>query len=173
MNPNGFGAPASSGARRFIVDIPSGHTAEVRICEDLGFDPDSEGSGVIVERAGMTRKTWIEIRDFARDDFNRRLKDLGQKPGSWRAGIVPLDRFLGRELCVLAWAADQAALEQCPTIGQRWSALRPEERWWLFWMASAEAGRAGQRYRGWRRAIYHALSDGRASRLLSSIPASG
>jgi hypothetical protein len=36
----------------------------------------------------------------------------------------------------------------------------PEERWWLFAMTVAEAGLPEDTQRGWRRALFHALSDG-------------
>jgi hypothetical protein len=42
----------------------------------------------------------------------------------------------------------------------RTAALRPEERWWLFAMTVAEAGLPEDTQRGWRRALFHALSDG-------------
>ena len=41
-----------------------------------------------------------------------------------------------------------------------WAALRPEERWWLFAMTAAEAGMPEDTQRGWRRALFLALSDG-------------
>jgi len=42
------------------------------------------------------------------------------------------------------------------------AALLPEERWWLFAMTVAEAGLPEDGERGWRRALYAALSDGNA-----------
>ncbi|NJM00412.1 MAG: DUF3780 domain-containing protein, partial [Synechococcaceae cyanobacterium SM2_3_2] len=47
-----------------------------------------------------------------------------------------------------------------PVICSRWAALRPEERWWLFSMTVAEAGLPEDTDRGWRRALFLALSDG-------------
>ena len=71
-----------------------------------------------------------------------------------------MDRLLGKELCVLAWAAETANTEQLPVICSKWAALRPEERWWLFAMTVAESGLPEDTHRGWRRALFHALSDG-------------
>jgi hypothetical protein len=71
-----------------------------------------------------------------------------------------VERLLGKELCVLAWAAETANDEQIPVICSKWAALRPEERWWLFSMTVAEAGLPEDTQRGWRRALFHALSDG-------------
>ena len=61
---------------------------------------------------------------------------------------------------MLAWAAEMANDEQLPVIGSKWAALRPEERWWLFSMTVAEAGLPDDTQRGWRRALFFALSDG-------------
>ena len=47
-------------------------------------------------------------------------------------------------------------------ICTKWAALRPEERWWLFSTTAAEGGLAQDRERGWRKALYYALSDGDA-----------
>ena len=49
---------------------------------------------------------------------------------------------------------------QLTIIGSKWAALRPEERWWLFAMTVAEVGLPEDTQRGWRRALYHALSNG-------------
>ena len=73
---------------------------------------------------------------------------------------MKLDRFLGKELCVLGWAAEHAKPEECIIICQKWLALRPEERWWLYSKTASEAGLEDQYDRGWRKALYCALSDG-------------
>jgi hypothetical protein len=80
--------------------------------------------------------------------------------GRWHIGTNLVDRLLGKELCVLAWSAETANDEQIPVICSKWAALRPEERWWLFAMTVAEAGLPEDTQRGWRRALFHALSDG-------------
>ncbi len=80
--------------------------------------------------------------------------------GRWHSGTNLVDRLLGKELCVLAWAAETATAEQLPIVCSKWAALRPEERWWLFAMTVAEAGLPEDTQRGWRRALFHALSDG-------------
>ncbi|NCB39856.1 MAG: DUF3780 domain-containing protein, partial [Erysipelotrichia bacterium] len=107
----------------------------------------------------------LDHRDDARRDFNTRLKAKKLSSGSWNTGTVKLDRFLGRELCVLAWAAEHASAEECGIIAQKWLALRPEERWWLYAKTAAEAGNATQTTRGWRKALYCSLSDGTSIRL--------
>jgi hypothetical protein len=76
-----------------------------------------------------------------------------------------MDRFLGRELCVLVWAAEHATPEECRIIAQKWMALRPEERWWLYSKTASEAGLADQMNKGWHKALYCALSDSSAIRV--------
>src|SRR5207244_9397035 len=80
--------------------------------------------------------------------------------GGWHSGTNLVDRLLGKELCVLGWAAETANDDQLPVIASKWAALRPEERWWLFSMTVAEAGLPEDTQRGWRRALFLALSDG-------------
>ena len=108
----------------------------------------------------LKRPVWSAIADIARREFNDRLKAAKVTVGRWHTGTNLVDRLLGKELCVLAWAAETANEEQLPVICSKWAALRPEERWWLFAMTVAEAGMPEDTQRGWRRALFHALSDG-------------
>ena len=65
---------------------------------------------------------------------------------------------------MLAWAAEHAnSVDECKAIAAKWSALRPEERWWLFSQTVAEAGLADDKDGGWRKALYYALSSGRVT----------
>ncbi len=155
-----FGAPAAFGMHHFYVEIPTGPRDAVSIYEDYGFDGDESRRETTECRVILARELWTRIRDDARRDFNGRLKAKKQKTGTWKTGIVKLDRFLGRELCILAWAAEHASPDDCLIICQKWLALRPEERWWLYSKTASEAGLAEQTRRGWRKALYCALSDG-------------
>lgn len=155
-----FGAPSEFGMHHFYVEIPDAPKDAVRIYEDFGFDGE-EGRRETVEcRLILARELWTKIRDDARRDFNTRLKAKKLSTGSWTTGKIKLERFLGRELCVLGWAAEHASPEECLIICQKWSALRPEERWWLYSKTASEARMDNQTQRGWRKAIYCALSDG-------------
>lgn len=154
-----FGAPAEFGAHHFHVVIPAGPRDAIEIIEDFGFDGGELNRETEVCRVILARELWTKIRDEARREFNARLKQEKMPTGSWGIGKTKLDRFLGRELCVLAWAAEHASRDECAVICQKWLALRPEERWWLFAKTAAEAGKAGDTLRGWRKALYCALSD--------------
>ena len=155
-----FGAPAAFGTHVFRVEIPQARTADVLIVEDYGY---SEYEGDIPrdeERVLVVRRVWSKIADVARREFNERLKATKQRTSRWHSGTNLVERLLGRELCVLAWAAERASREELPVIGTKWAALRPEERWWLFMVTVAEAGLPDDHQRGWRRALHLALADG-------------
>ena len=155
-----FAAPTEFGRHHFYVEIPTAPREAILIHEDYGFDGDEGRRETSECRVILARELWNKIRDDARRDFNARLKAKKQSTGTWNTGQVKLDRFLGRELCILAWAAEHATRQECAIICQKWLALRPEERWWFYAKTAAEARLAQQTERGWRKALYSALSDG-------------
>ncbi len=155
-----FGAPDHFGAHLFRVLIPTARKNSVLIIEDYGHLGDEGGIPREEERVVLKRPVWSAIADSARREFNGRLKAAKVRVGRWHTGTNLVDRLLGKELCVLAWAAETANPDQLPVICSKWAALRPEERWWLFAMTVAEAGLPEDKNRGWRRALFHALSDG-------------
>lgn len=155
-----FGAPSSFGAHLFRVEIPASRNESVSIVEDYGYRGLEGGIPRDEERVILARELWSAIADTSRREFNDRLKAAKVSVGRWHTGTNLVDRLLGKELCVLAWAAETAMPDQVPVICSKWAALRPEERWWLFAMTVAEAGMPADTQRGWRRALFHALSDG-------------
>jgi hypothetical protein len=154
-----FGAPHTFGAHVFQVEIPDLRRASVVIVEDYGYRGGEGGIPHDVQRVVLRRPVWSAIADIARRDFNDRLKAAKVPPGRWHTGTNRVDRLLGKELCVLAWAAETANSAQLPIVCSKWAALRPEERWWLFAMTVAETGLPEDTERGWRRALFLALSD--------------
>lgn len=155
-----FGAPDKFGAHVFRVEIPANRTQSVTIVENYGYRGEQEGAPLEETRVILRRPVWSTIADTARREFNERLKAAKVRTGRWHTGDNLVDRLLGKELCVLAWAAETANDEQLLIICSKWAALRPEERWWLFAMTVAEAGLSQDTERGWRRALFFALSDG-------------
>lgn len=155
-----FGAPDSFGAHVFRVEIPSAKNESVRVIEDYGYRGQEAGIPREEERVILLRAVWSGIADIARREFNERLKAAKIPVGRWHSGTNLVDRLLGKELCVLAWAAETATDDQIAVVRSKWAALRPEERWWLFSMTVAEAGLPEDTQRGWRRALFLALSDG-------------
>ncbi len=155
-----FGAPSAFGAHLFRVEIPTGKAEDVVIIEDYGYQGSENGIPKEEERTILKHEIWSAISDVAKREFNDRLKTAKLSIGRWHVGDNLLDRLLGKELCVLAWAAETATQDVLPIICNKWAALRPEERWWLFSMTVAEAGLPEDAGRGWRKALFCALSDG-------------
>ena len=135
-----FGAPTAFGVHLFRVEIPAARASDVGIVEDYGYSGCEAGIPRDEERVILRRPVWSKIADVARREFNGRLKAANLRTGRWHSGTNLVERLLGRELCVLAWAAERASEEELPVIGSKWAALRPEERWWLFMVTVAEAG---------------------------------
>ena len=142
----GFGASAEFGAHVFKANIPAGRAG-------LEGTPERE------VRAVLPRAKWGKLADAARKDFNARLRARKVPPSTWKPQENILDRMLGKELCMLMWAAEHAGEEQLDAICIKWTSLRPEERWWLYAMTAAQGGLAEDGKRGWRKALYYALSD--------------
>lgn len=155
----GFGASAEFGAHVFKAVIPAGRAGDVVLTEDYGYLAGLEGTPESETRAILPRAKWGKLADAARKDFNARLRARKVPPSTWKPQANLLDRMLGKELCVLMWAAEHAGEEQMEAICRQWTALRPEERWWLYAMTAAQGGLADEGKRGWRKALYYALSD--------------
>ena len=163
----GFGVPATSDPHHFKVLIPKSSTGRVVICEYLGLQATSSESAVI-ERVQLDRARWSAIRSEIQRAFNARLTAHGLKTSAWKVGDNPVDRLLGKELCVLAWAVEHIEPERISLAVRNWIALRPEERWWLFGMTAIATGGLKDGNRGWRLALRHALGDVAQSELLGA-----
>jgi hypothetical protein len=154
----GFGVPASSDPHHFKVIIPKANSGKVQISEYLGLQAQSDEFAV-VERVIIDRPRWTTIRAEVQRAFNARLKSYGLRTSTWQVGENVVDRLLGKELCVLAWAIEGMEIDNIPVAVRNWLALRPEERWWLFGMTAISTGGIEDRDVGWRIALRHALGD--------------
>ena len=154
----GFGVPATSDPHHFKVIIPKANSGKVQISEYLGMQAQSEEHAVI-DRVIIDRPKWTAIRSEVQRSFNARLKTHGIKTSAWKVGDNMVDRLLGKELCVLAWAVEDMAIENIPVAVRNWLAFRPEERWWLFGMTAISTGSLNDGKKGWRIALCHALGD--------------
>jgi len=177
----GFGVPASNDPHHFVVAIPRGNSSPVSIIENLGMQSHDYSQSQIL-RCVLQRPRWTAIRSETQRAFNSRLKERGLKTSLWQVGENPLDRLLGKELCVLAWACEGLAPDHIGIAVRNWLALRPEERWWLFGMTALTTGTAHEGGKGWRLALRHALGDMaqsqiykpyHASQAPANIPSSG
>lgn len=154
----GFGVPASSDPHHFKVVIPKANSGKVEINEYLGMQAQSEELSII-ERVVLERPYWTAIRAEVQRAFNARLKSYDLRTSSWMVGENVVDRLLGKELCVLAWAVEGMDVDNISVAVRNWLALRPEERWWLFGMTAMSTGHKDDRDVGWRIALRHALGD--------------
>lgn len=154
----GFGVPATTDPHHFLVDIPKTSNGPVRIVESLGLQAQNQEIGII-ERVILERARWTAIRNEVQRAFNARLKENNLRVSTWKVGDNAVDRLLGKELCVLAWAVEHMNPANIPVAIRNWLALRPEERWWLFGMTAMSTGGLNDGNKGWRLALRHALGD--------------
>lgn len=161
----GFGVPATSDPHHFKVTIPRASSGRVEISEYLGLQALSDDFAV-VDRVALSRQRWTAIRSEVQREFNARLKAHNLQTSAWKIGENLVDRLLGKELCVLAWAIEGMEPDKIPVAVRNWLSLRPEERWWLFKMTALTTGTLKDEGKGWRLALRHALGDVAQSELL-------
>ena len=154
----GFGAPDTIDPHCFEVQIPRGKTGDVRIVEHYGVAAGAFGRPDI-ERCVMPRAAWNAIADDLKRAFNERLKEKHLAVGAWKAGATRVERLLGQEMVVLAWAVEAASAAVISTGVRNWLAMRPEERWWLYAVTAASTGEPKHSEVGWRKALRFALTE--------------
>src|SRR6266849_11193387 len=159
----GFGCPNEVDPHHFIVEIPAGRTAKVVITEHYGIKVGINGNPEIAERCLLPRQAWTAISEDVKREFNQRLKEKRLPTSRWSVGENKVERLLGKELLVLAWAVEQADISVIPNAIRNWIGLKPEERWWLYTMTAAATGLAHQTGLGWRGALRQALCFGTRS----------
>jgi hypothetical protein len=158
-----------------IID-DKGDTFEFRWEENTG---DSCRLEVILQtEKGPRRSTlaeissdlWIALSDRVIRELiegmgeNERLK----KAPTLKKGINRLSPLIGRELAVLLWSLMEAQDNgNTEAILHGWRELAREERWWLYAKAAAPGQRSGV---GWRKALFHALSETSESRVSDPKP---
>ena len=91
-----------------------------------------------------------------------------RKAPTMKIGSNRLSPLLGRELAVLLWALMEDGTQgHSEAILHGWRELAREERWWLFIKGAAPGQGTGL---GWRRALYHGLSEPADSRDAAANP---
>ena len=168
----GLGFLPEEARHGFLIDIPkgSGSSDHIFISEHRGDDLNQMGerSTNIPSpahpslRVFIDRNRWLALAPAFWDESNRRLRANGlpnakfmKNPGK----PVPVHPSLGKELCVLCWAVEEASPDDIPNALRNWDALAPEERWWLYTISVATTGQALQRGLGWRKALRAAIAD--------------
>lgn len=165
----GLGFLPEEARHGFILDISqTGKDDPAFIAELRGPELAGWESHAVLEptdpalRVAITRERWLALAPSFWEEANRRLRANGlptQKYRKTSAKPVPVHASLGKELCILCWAVEDASIDDIPNAIRNWEALAPEERWWLFTMTVATTGQAAQRGIGWRKALRAALAD--------------
>ena len=172
MTPAGtvyFWVKDTPGRYEFKVISPRNNSGKVQISEFLGLQASGNEMAVI-DRVLLDRPRWTAIRGEEQRAFNARLKAHDLNASAWKIGENPVDRLLGEELCVLAWAVEHMEMEKIPVAVRNWLDFRPEERWWLFGMTAICTGGINDGDKGRRLALRHALGDVAQSDLLMPQP---
>lgn len=167
----GFGFIPEQSEHCFVVTLPASRAkgAEVLISEHFEWRETTDAAPVQVSlndenaqvKVILRQDAWDEIAEETKAEFNRRLRSLGIRTGKWpKSGQVPVERSLGKELVLLAWAIEDCDPVLISAAVRNWLGLVPEERWWLYTMTNASTGHAvNGRGKGWRKAVRFALTE--------------
>ena len=168
----GLGFLPEEARHGFLIDIPKGSSKGDMICitEHRGSDLDRFGVRAAnavsptdpALRVIIDRTRWLALAPAFWEEANRRLRANGLPAAKFRKNPgkpVPVHPSLGKELCILCWAVEEASPADIPNALRNWEALAPEERWWLYTMTIATTGQAMQKGIGWRKALRAALAD--------------
>lgn len=168
----GLGFLPDEARHGFLITIPKGSGSGDMICitEYRGSDLDHLGASSINAvsptdpslRVLIDRARWLSLAPAFWEEANRRLRANGLPAAKFHKNPgkpVPVHPSLGKELCILCWAVEEASPADIPNALRNWEALAPEERWWLYTMTIATTGQAMHKGIGWRKALRAALAD--------------
>lgn len=168
----GLGFIPSEARHGFVIEVPrgSGRDDLIAITERresglTDFAASAPASATPTDpslRVLIDRRRWEDLAPAFWEEANRRLRANGLPAVKWiknPSAAIPVHPSLGKELCILCWAVEEAPPDDIPNALRNWEALAPEERWWLFTMTVATTGQAMQRGIGWRKALRAALAD--------------
>ncbi len=168
----GLGFLPEEARHGFLIDVPKGSGSDdmVSITEHRGDDLDHLGARTASItspsepslRVVINRGRWLALSPAFWEEANRRLRANGLPVAKYLKNPskpVPVHPSLGKELCILCWAVEDASIDDIPNALHNWEALAPEERWWLYTMTVATTGQAMQKGLGWRKALRAAIAD--------------
>lgn len=168
----GLGFLPAEARHGFLIEIPKGSGQGDLVCvsEHRGDDLDALGArtgnpsspNAPSLRVLIDRVRWLALAPGFWEDANRRLRANGLPTHKFQknpAKPIPVHPSLGKELCILCWAVEEASPDDIPNALRNWDALAPEERWWLYTMTVATTGQALQKGIGWRKALRAAIAD--------------
>ena len=166
----GLGFLPDEARHGFLIDIPKGNSGMICITEHRGSELNHLGARTVdmpapndpALRVVIDRTRWQALAPAFWEEANHRLRANGLPVAKYQknpAKPVPVHPSLGKELCILCWAVEDAPPDEIPNALHNWSALAPEERWWLYTMTVATTGQAMQKGIGWRKALRAAIAD--------------
>ena len=168
----GLGFLPEEARHGFLIDTPKGSGSGDAVCisEHRGNDLDHLGARSVQPpspndpslRVVIDRARWLSLAPAFWEEANRRLRANGLPASRFQKNPsrpVPVHPSLGKELCILCWAVEEASPDDIPNALRNWEALAPEERWWLYTMTVATTGQAMQKGVGWRKALRAAIAD--------------
>lgn len=135
------------------------------------IDPPDAGACVLVavvqtergprrtEVARIPSSTWDAVTSAVVRELSSEMgeEEREKRPPSLRVSLNRLSPLVGRELGVLLIALmEEGATDRVDALLHAWRELAREERWWLYAKAAAPGQQRGT---GWRRALFHALSE--------------
>jgi hypothetical protein len=168
----GLGFIPEEARHGFLIEVPKGTAGNDMICisehrgdnldaswvrESPASTPSDPSLRVLVDR-----NRWLALAPGFWEEANRRLRANGLPPAKFQKNPgkpIPVHPSLGKELCILCWAVEEATPDDIPNALHNWEWLAPEERWWLYTMTVATTGQALQKGIGWRKALRAALAD--------------
>ena len=161
-NSIGFGFDSNESEHHFLVEIPKENKGSVIIYERFEWNNDKDIQKIDyrfdTSKVRLSKHKWNAISGAIKSNFNIRLQEKNYKGGAWKIGQVPVQRLLGKEMVLLAWAIEDCDPSIIPNAIKNWNGLKPEERWWLFTMTNAATGNIDDK-RGWRIALRYAITE--------------
>jgi len=118
------------------------------------------------ELAEIPAILWRKVSERVVRELSQGMGDTERtkKAPILKRGVNHMSPLIGRELSTLFWALmEDGDGGHTEAILHGWRELAREERWWLYAKAATPGQRAGT---GWRRALFHALSETPDSRVV-------
>jgi hypothetical protein len=123
------------------------------------------------EIASVPASMWTVVASAAVKELSSEMgeDERERKPPTFSVGLNRISPLVGRELGVLLIALmEDGAADRVDALLHAWRELAREERWWLYSKAAAPGQLRGT---GWRRALFHALSETSETRSAPTVEA--
>ena len=153
---NGFGYDPIEQTLSFVLHIPRGDEAPVRLLDHRGDGRGDVAAGQ--QYVAIPQSHWNLVESRLRVYLNQRLRSGDLQAGVWRFGENRLPESFGKEIAILLWSLESAAVEQVSRIYANWRRLAPEERQWLYGRVAVAPHQTDPDV-GWRRAVQIALLE--------------